>query len=659
LTATQAEQRASTWTFLPGIEGLRGLAVAAVLLFHGGFSWAKGGFLGVSTFFTLSGFLITSLLLREHEAGRGIGLKRFWTRRFRRLMPAALATIALAAVYLLVAGDAVQKRSFGGDTIATLAYVANWHFLFSHQSYSALFSQPSPLLHFWSLAIEEQFYLLYPLLCVGVLVVWKSGRRQLGLALAALTAVSVAIMAFGHLSMDAVYYGTETRAAELLIGGLLAVVVDDRRLARLTAERTSRTWLLATVGVAGLAATITCWVVVPQTASWLYQGGFALYAVGSAAVLLGAMVAVGPVRAVLASRPLRALGLISYGVYLYHWPIFLWISPGNLGGTSTTVLFVPRVVVTLVLAVVSYRFLELPIRRGVRPLGIRPLAIAPVVIAVLAVGALLISSSTPVPASDFTAQQARLGKLPTKGGGHVVDKGPAVPSLPRMTVFGDSTALRTALGLGEVLEAQHLAQPIGGDIQLGCAVARAHEALRAGAPLAIPRRCDWTTRWPAEVRASGVQLVVVQFGPWDIEPQRIPGDSVYRTPGDPVYDAWLQKELVAAVDALSSNGAIVVWLTSPDVGNQARASGDPDLTDLVQPARMAAFNDLVKKLPSLRPGKVQVVDLAGWMADKVDDTRLRPDGVHFTEGTARQVSSEYLAAAVMAAFASAWKTGHS
>ncbi len=660
MTATQMEERAASWRFLPGLEGLRGVAVLAVLLFHGGFSWAKGGFLGVSTFFTLSGFLITSLLLRESEAaaGGGFGLKRFWLRRFRRLMPAALATIGLAAVYLVVAGDAVQKRSFGGDTVATLAYVANWHFLFSHQSYAALFSQPSPLLHFWSLAIEEQFYVLFPLLCFGVLAVWKLGRRHLGVILAVLTAGSVAIMWFGHLSRDAVYYGTETRAAELLIGALLAVVIDDGRLRRLTTERSATTTALAGIGMVGAAATVLCWVVVPQSASWLYQGGFALYALGTTAVLVGAMVAVGPLRAVLASRPLRAVGLISYGVYLYHWPIFLWLSPQNTNNTSTTLLFAPRVIITIALAYVSYRFLEVPIRHGTRPLGIRPLALAPAAMAILAAGAILISTTTPIPANDFAAQQARLGQLPTKSASRVQDTGPAAPTSPVMGVFGDSTALRTSLGLGEVLEAEHLARPVGGDIQLGCPLARDHEALRAGVLFTLPARCDWTNRWPAEVKASHVQLIVVQFGPWDIEPQRIPGQTVWRTPGDPVYDAWLQQQMLAAVDALTSSGAKVVWLTAPVVGTQARASGESDLTDLVQPARTAAFNALVERLPALRPGKVGVVDLATWMADKTNDTQLRPDGVHFTEGTARQVSSEYLAAAVMDAFATAWKAAH-
>jgi hypothetical protein len=239
------------------------------------------------------------------------------------------------------------------------------------------------------------------------------------------------------------------------------------------------------------------------------------------------------------------------------------------------------------------------------------------------------------------------------------DAAAAIPSRPRMGVFGDSTALLTALGLGQVDEAEHLAQPTGaGDIQLGCPLARVHEALRANAPLAIPARCDWTQRWPSEVRAAHLQLVVVQFGPWDTEPQKMPGDSAYRVPGDPVYDAWLLKEMTAAVDALSSGGAEVVWLTSPAVGDQARRSRHPDLEDLVQPKRMAAFNSLIERLPGLRPGKVQVVDLARWMAGRMDDTGLRPDGVHFTEGAAREVSSEYLAAAVMSAFRSAWKAAH-
>ena len=162
---------------LSGLDGLRGLAVIGVLLFHGGFTWARGGFLGVSTFFTLSGFLITNILVREWDATSAIGLGRFWTRRFRRLLPAALVAIALVGRVWWRVGSAEQISALRGDMLSSVAYVANWRFLFSGTSYASLFSAPSPLQHFWSLAIEEQFYLVFPLI---VIVVMRVGGRRLG-----------------------------------------------------------------------------------------------------------------------------------------------------------------------------------------------------------------------------------------------------------------------------------------------------------------------------------------------------------------------------------------------------------------------------------------------------------------------------------------------
>jgi peptidoglycan/LPS O-acetylase OafA/YrhL len=167
----------------PALDGLRGFAVAGVLLFHAGFSWAVGGFLGVSTFFTLSGFLITSLPIRERKATGSIRLRAFWGRRFRRLIPAAFLTLGLIVLYGEFAATPEQLQALRGDVLATIGYVANWHFLFSGQSYAQLFSSPSPVEHFWSLAIEEQFYFVLPLLAVGVLAMARGSRRALGITL--------------------------------------------------------------------------------------------------------------------------------------------------------------------------------------------------------------------------------------------------------------------------------------------------------------------------------------------------------------------------------------------------------------------------------------------------------------------------------------------
>src|SRR4051812_6848630 len=166
MTTVVAEPRAAeTARYIPGLDGLRALAVLGVCCYHGGFGWARGGFLGVSTFFTLSGFLITTLLLREHAHGGRVDFRRFWGRRARRLLPAALLTLAGVLVFHN-AFTGLETAHLRGDVIAAVGYVENWWLIHNHQAYGAIFTAASPVQHFWSLAIEEQFYLFFPLLFV-------------------------------------------------------------------------------------------------------------------------------------------------------------------------------------------------------------------------------------------------------------------------------------------------------------------------------------------------------------------------------------------------------------------------------------------------------------------------------------------------------------
>lgn len=395
---------------LPALDGLRGLAVAVVVLFHGGFSWMAGGYLGVSTFFTLSGFLITSLLLAERASTATIDLRAFWTRRFRRLMPAALAALALAAVFGIVAADAVQQRNLAGDVTASLLDVANWRFILSGQAYADLFGAPSPVLHFWSLAIEEQFYLLYPVVAWVAFRVLRGSRGHFAALLAALTVASVSLTLFAGFSPDRIYLGTDTRAAELLIGALLAVAIYDRRVTEVLAHGRHTRWAILVGGPLALAACAVLWISVPQDTEWLYRGGFPAYALLTTIVVVAAIVPFGPVRSLLAVAPLRRLGLISYGVYLYHWPVFLWLSPERTGW-SDTVLLAPRLAVTFALALLSYRYLETPVRRGARLLGTRPVRFVPLVAAALVITTLVVTLDAPRPIIDLDQAAAELETL--------------------------------------------------------------------------------------------------------------------------------------------------------------------------------------------------------------------------------------------------------
>ncbi|MBM4267380.1 MAG: acyltransferase [Deltaproteobacteria bacterium] len=345
--------------YYPALDGFRAIALSVMLLFHGGFEWASGAFLSISAFFTLSGFLITGLLVLEHEGTGTIRLASFWERRFRRLMPAAvlgLLGMSLYAAFVAAPDELMQIR---GDVIAALLYVANWRFVWTDQSYARILTDPSPVQHFWSLGIEEQFYFFFPLLVLGVLRFVPGSRRGLALVLAILAAASVALMSWLHVpgeDFSRAYYGTDTRAGELFVGAILALVYAGRPL-------DPRRWVTIATNVAGgvaLVLSVWLWVTTPEGADWFFEGGSLVYALLTAAVIVGA-IRPGPLRSFLSFAPFCWVGWISYGLYVFHWPIFLWLD-GERTGLSGWSLFGLRMLVTFLVAIASYRLLEVPIR---------------------------------------------------------------------------------------------------------------------------------------------------------------------------------------------------------------------------------------------------------------------------------------------------------
>jgi peptidoglycan/LPS O-acetylase OafA/YrhL len=642
--------------FFPGLEGLRGVAVAAVLLFHAGFAWMPGGFLGVSTFFTLSGFLITALLLAERGATARVDIRSFWRRRFRRLMPAALAALGLAVVFGVFAADAVQKRNLAGDVVACLLYVANWRFLFSNQSYADLFGKPSPVLQFWSLAIEEQFYFVFPLFSWLLLQRLRLTRARYGVALVALLAGSIACLMFLGLSHDAIYYGTETRAAEILVGALLAVAMYHHKVTKIIAEDERVRAGISIIGIAALVACVAAWVLVDQSDDGLYHGGLIAYACLSAAVILAAITPHGPLRIVLGVRPLRWVGRISYGVYLYHWPVFLWISEERTGWTPLELL-APRLLVTFGLALLSYRYLEVPVRRGQRLFKVPAARLAPVAVAAIVVSVLAVTITAPKPIIDFDAAAAQLQSLTAS------QPAPAAPidptrheaPFPRMAVFGDSTALMTALGLTAWSAQTKAADVVDGAAWLGCGIGRGGLRRDESGTGPVPDPCNhWERTWGQKVKDNQPNIAVVQIGPWEVADRKLEGDDTWRAPGDPVYDAFLLNEMTLAVDTLSAEGADVLWLTSPLIGPGKDGNGITSRGVAATPARMNRVNQLIESLPSQRPGKVHVVDLAGWLASTGDDVRLRPDGEHFGQDESKEVATRWLGQTLVDTFKQDW-----
>jgi peptidoglycan/LPS O-acetylase OafA/YrhL len=359
----QAERKAPHLSYRPGLDGLRAIAVAAVFLYHArphasGSGYLPGGFLGVDLFFVLSGYLITSLLLVEWEARGRIDLRRFWLRRARRLFPAVvvvvLAALVLAAVF---ARDVLSSTR--GDALSSLFYYTNWHEILANHSYFARMGRPSLLQHLWSLAVEEQFYVVWPLLLVAALVVL--GRKRLPLLVVAGIAGSTTLMwllynPYGDPSR--VYYGTDTRAQELLVGILLA-------LAWPLVERIRRRIpLLDLVGLAALVGTIVIFRTVWDFEPRLYRGGMLAYALVFV-VLIGVVAhpqsRLGPA---LGIAPLRWVGERSYGMYLWHWPVIALMRPGVDVSWTGPQLVVVQAAVVVVAAALSYRFVEQPIRSG-------------------------------------------------------------------------------------------------------------------------------------------------------------------------------------------------------------------------------------------------------------------------------------------------------
>ena len=451
--------------FAPALDGLRAIAVVAVLLYHGGVAWMPGGFLGVDLFFCLSGYLITSLLLAELRGKGRIDLKAFWLRRARRLLPAAFVVIAVAtaAAAILVPGDLAQTR---GDAVASFFYVDNWHQLFVGQSYFAAFERPSLLRHMWSLSIEEQFYVLWPLaLGFGIA---RFGRRQTALAAFGAALLSAALMALLFTSgsdPSRVYYGTETHAVGLLLGATLAFLWPLGQFA--PPRRPSALAVLdVTAGVA-LAAVLLAMVTWHDYDALVYRGGIALVSL-TAVVLIAAVVhPAGRAAHLLGIAPLRWIGARSYGIYLWHWPVMALTRPGIDVHWPLPLLLAFQIGLTVALAAVSYRWLEQPFRTGVAQRQIRAvldaraprqrLAIVSAltaggVAAVVAVAAANVGPGTSPPLPERSTAAAALPSAgqPSPSAGEVQQTTAAPPPKGPTLAVGASVMLGAAPELGKL-----------------------------------------------------------------------------------------------------------------------------------------------------------------------------------------------------------------
>ncbi len=351
--------------YIPALDGLRAIAVIAVLLYHGDQGWIPGGFLGVDVFFVISGYLITCLLLSDWQQHGRVGLKRFWFRRARRLLPALFTMLFVVSLYaILFLPDVIDQLR--GEVVAALLYVENWFLIFRNLSYFQSAGRPPLLQHVWSLAVEEQFYLLWPLILVFALARWGKNRRALLagiLAGVAVSTIEMAILYHPYTDPSRVYYGTDTRVAALLLGAALSFVWAPWRLV----GKTGRNAAVLLDVVAVFSAFVLCWMFlnVGEYDPGLYRGGFVVAAMVSA-VLIAATVhpASRLTPWVLGFAVFRWIGVRSYGIYLWHWPIYMVTRPHSDVPITGLPLLTIRLVLTFAAAALSYKYIEEPIRHG-------------------------------------------------------------------------------------------------------------------------------------------------------------------------------------------------------------------------------------------------------------------------------------------------------
>jgi peptidoglycan/LPS O-acetylase OafA/YrhL len=686
----------------PGLDGLRGVAVLAVLLYHGGVSWSGGGFLGVEMFFVLSGFLITSLLVAEWGRSGQIALRAFWARRARRLLPALFALVAAIGVYYALAGPTKAVPGLKADGISTLLYFSNWHQVAAGTNYFAASGPVSPLQHTWSLAIEEQFYVLWPLAVLGVLGLARrrgaSARRSLqvllGMSLAGVlvAAAEMAVLFASGRGLDRVYYGTDTRATGLLLGAALAIGVAIGRRhnpghpatggPRLASARARRALAAASLVVVPLLGAGI--ILADGDDAWVYPYG--MLATDAAMLVLIAAIVLRP-RAggarLMALAPLRALGKISYGLYLWHFPLFLWLDESSTGLRGAALLGL-RLAVTLAVSLVSYVVVEQPIRQRRRPAwvvrGLAPVGAGAAVVSLLmAAGASSLPVGVPAaaqlpkaparlqgtdgPCQVRLSDSAQLGMAPVGadkvakfeyaalGNSTLLWSGAATKTFQtcppkRVLVIGDSLAFTAGLPMMD--DEQRYGVQISNAALLGCAFATRGQLDVNGTWEDLPRGCGTAlSQWARDIARVHAQEVVIELGYRDEFDWRWNGRTVHL--GIPAFDAYLQRQIDRYVQVLGRGGVKLLFLSVPYTRPPDRADGTP--APAASATRHAQINAMLHDEARRHPGTVEVLDVDRTVSpDHRYDARVkgqlcRFDGIHFSVYCAKLLEPTVLAEA--------------
>ncbi len=662
---------------LPELDGLRGLAVGAVVAFHA--HWLRGGWLGVDVFFVLSGFLITRLLLAEHLAKATVALASFWSRRARRLLPALAVVLLVVAWKGQLRENGVGASSLRADLVAALLYVSNWARLRANVGYWSQFGQPGLLDHLWSLAIEEQFYLVWPL-GVALLLQWRSLRSFRRLLLVAVAVAGLWQVAVYARTGDAsrVYMGTDTRVVGLLAGaGLAAFEGDLRRLAPV---------VLRALGSLGLVVLGAAVLALNGRAAITYHGGLLACTMASAlivAAIVAASVSPASILVRLLNHPvLRWLGLRSYGVYLWHWPMLVWFGAENpIPAPPLRRIF--AIAISCVAAEISFRFLEMPIRRAAWGLTRRTRALGFTVLAipVLSLGLVQLRSTSanveagyratatnspsgsptastaaaPSTAQPLPADPTVVGPLtaqpnpqpnPADSTAESVSPNaraavwtPAVPialspgQKPRILLVGDSIAV--ALGRTLTAEADRLGIVIEVRARSACQLVDSMIHIRlnddggAGDPLS--QECADVVRSYAEVSTRfKPDAVIVAFGGVTYWQYQFGPESW----GDPCasgYPSWAAGNLGSAASALAGPDRVPVFVITKPYWGTPLVVPTPELNRMTD-----CENAAIRGISARSGGAITALDVHDLVCPQgtsclkqIDGVELRPDGAHF------------------------------
>ncbi|MBG9721473.1 acetyltransferase [Bacillus mycoides] len=349
--------------YMVGLDSLRGLAILGVILYHINFNWMPGGFLGVTVFFVLSGYLITDILAIEWKNNKRIDLKKFWLSRARRLLPGMLIMLIVTLAWITIFHSSLLVK-MRGDSLAALLYFSNWWYIYHKLSYFDSFSQLSPLNHFWSLAVEEQFYVVWPfVISLGFYYIKKQSRMILFICLGAIaSALAMAILYEPGSDPSRIYYGTDTRAFSLLIGAALALIWPSSRLANKIIPQ-ARLILDVIGGLALIIILIMFWKT-NQYEPFLYRGGMVLLSLATALLVANLAHPASRIAQFLRFRPLRWMGVRSYGIYLWHYPIITLTTPKVNAGEFSSTRAILQFLLIIIVAQISWKFIENPIRKG-------------------------------------------------------------------------------------------------------------------------------------------------------------------------------------------------------------------------------------------------------------------------------------------------------